>query len=111
MAGWRPNNQPRGHVVAGTSYTLGGADFERVLVFTNGSAIAVTLPAPNPDLYGNWNCAIFAEGAGTVTITPGAPLVGSTPTINGASSATVTTGNSRKIVFGTDGNWYAPPGA
>jgi hypothetical protein len=112
-AGYPRNDKPRGQVITGTSYTIGGGDFDNVLVFTNGSAIAVTLPAPGTagDLYGNFYTSIFAEGAGTVTITPGAPLTGSTPTINGSTSATVTTGNSRKILLGTDGNWYAPPGA
>lgn len=113
MSGLQPNNVPVGVVIAGTSYTLGGRDFNQCLVFTNGSGIAVTLPPPGTggDLYGNYNTSIFAQGAGTVTITPGAPLTGSTPTINGASSVTVTTGNSRRIFLGNDGNWYAPPGA
>ncbi|HSS25596.1 MAG TPA: hypothetical protein VLL82_14620 [Mycobacterium sp.] len=114
MSGIQPNNVPVGSIIAGTSYTLGGRDFAQCLVFTSGSAIAVTLPAPGGgggELYGNWNTSIFAQGAGTVTITPAAPLVGPTPTINGAASVTVTTGNSRRVFLGTDGNWYAPPGA
>lgn len=113
MSGYPANNVPVGKVVPGTSYTLGGADFNQCLVFNNAGAIAVTLPAPGGgggELYGNWNTSIFAQGAGTVTITPAAPLVGSTPTINGASSVTVTTGNARKVILGNDGNWYAPPG-
>ena len=112
MSGWTPNNVPIGVVIPGTSYQLGGRDFGQCLVFTSGSAIAVTLPAPGSagDLYGNWHTTIFAQGAGTVTITPGAPLTGPTPTINGASSVTVTTGNARMIILGSNGNWYAPPG-
>lgn len=112
MSGWTPNNVPVGKIVAGTSYQLGGGDFGQCLVFTNGGAIAVTLPAPGGggDLYGNWRTAIFAQGAGTVTITPQAGLTGPTPTINGAASVTVTTGNARTVLLGTDGNWYAPPG-
>jgi len=114
MSGFVPSDVPIGVVISGTSYTLGGRDFSQCLVFTSGSAIAVTLPAPGNagDLYGNWNVSIFAQGAGTVTITPSAPVTGgSTPTINGSSSATVTTGNSRHLFLGNDGNWYAPPGA
>lgn len=113
MAGGNtPNNVPRANVITGTAYTVGGRDFEQVLTFTNAGAIAVTLPAPGTagELYGNWNTSIFAQGAGTVTITPQAGLTGPAPTINGAPSATVTTGNARKICFGSDGNWYAPPG-
>lgn len=113
MSGIAPNNQPRAKVIAGTSYTIGDGDFDTVLTFTSGSAIAVALPAPGTGggLYGNFYTSIFAQGAGTVTITPVAPLTGSTPTINGGATATVTTGNARKILLGTDGNWYAPPGA
>jgi hypothetical protein len=112
-AGYPRNDRPRGNLITGTSYTIGGEGFDQVLVFTSATAVAVALPAPGTagDYYGNWYVSIFAQGAGTITITPSAPLVGITPTINGGASVTVTTGNSRKIVLGTDGNWYAPPGA
>jgi hypothetical protein len=112
MSGYPRNDRPIGKIVAGTTYTIGDGDFDQCLVFTNGSAIAVTLPAPGTGggLYGNFYTSLFAQGSGTITITPGAPLSGSTPTINGSTTATVTTGNSRKILLGTDGNWYAPPG-
>lgn len=114
MSGIPANNVPVGVVIAGTSYTIGARDANQCLVFTSGSAVAVSLPAPGGgggEIYGNWNTSIFAQGGGTVTITPAAPLVGPLPTINGAASVTVTAGNSRRIFLGNNGNWYAPPGA
>jgi len=108
-----PNNSPTTTVVAATTYTIGQRDRCNIIVFTSSSAIAVSLPGPGTagGFTGNFNMAIFALGTGTVTITPQPyPTGGTTPLINGAATATVTTGTARTILLGTDGNWYAPPG-
>ena len=46
MSGYPRNNKPIGQVITGTTYTISEGDFDNCLVFTNGSAIAVTLQAP-----------------------------------------------------------------
>lgn len=108
MTGFPKNNTPVGKVIPDSAYTLSGADFEQVLTFISGSAVAVSLPAPGTggDLYSNWNTTVFAQGAGGVTITPTPPLQGPPPTINGASSLTVPSASTSQILIGSNGNWY-----
>lgn len=114
MSGIAPHNAPQAKIIPSVSYTLGDGDFAQVMVFTNNSPIAVTLPSPGTvggTMYGNWDTVIFALGDGSVTITPQPPLQGRTPTINGGASQTIPSGNSSFLVLGTDGNWYATTSA
>jgi hypothetical protein len=95
-------------VKTGTTYTIGGTDLCRTVVFTSASSIAVTLPYPTTLTGYNFWVKVFAEGSGTVTVTSSAPpLGGSAPTINGASNIALATTHSATFYFGTDGNWYA----
>lgn len=53
---------------SGTTYTLASSDNGKVLVFTNGSAVTVTIPSGFPVGY---NCSIVQYGAGQVTVSAG----------------------------------------
>ena len=56
--------------VGGTSYTLLGSDAGKLLIFTNASAITVTVP---PDVLTQGDVVCIRQGAaGQVTLTPGA---------------------------------------
>ena len=104
-----PINGHTAKVVTGTSYTIGGTDLCRTLVFTNSGSVALTLPYVTVlgNGYNFWT-KIFMEGSGSAVITPAAPPLGGTaPTINGATSLSLATTKSATIYFGTDGNWYA----
>ncbi|WMW77964.1 hypothetical protein RF683_00535 [Flavobacterium sp. 20NA77.7] len=50
----------------GTTYTLTNADNGKVLTFSNGSAITVTVPS----LSVGFNCMIIQKGAGQVSLSP-----------------------------------------
>lgn len=67
------------NVQSGTSYTLQASDNGKVVSFTNGSAVTVTLPNSLP---ANFNCTLEQRGAGQVGVTP-------------ASGATLHTSSSR----------------
>lgn len=101
------NNAPRAIVQTGTSYTIAQTDNCNVVTLTNGSPIAVTLPAPGTGggFYNNFHTEVFAAGAGTATITPSGGV-----TINGASTLTVPAAKSVNVWSGTDGLWYASAG-
>lgn len=68
--------------VTGTSYTIEGFCYRKMVTFKNASAVAVTVAAAS-DLGGGFHCDIENLGAGTVTLTP------ASGTIDGASSLTV----------------------
>lgn len=94
--------------LSGTSYTIGGTDLCRTLVFNQTGVGTVTLPYVT--VMGGYNfwTKIFQAGSGNLVITPSAPPLGGTaPTINGSTSLSLATTKSATIYFGTDGNWYA----
>jgi hypothetical protein len=95
--------------LSGTSYTIGGTDLCRTLVFNQTGVGTVTLPYVTAlgNGYNFW-AKIFMAGSGSLVLTPSAPQLGGTaPTINGATSLSLATTKSATIYFGTDGNWYA----
>ncbi len=69
-------------LVSATTYTLSAADNCKMLVFTSGSGIAVTMPNPAVALPVGFRVSIKSQGAGTVTL--GTPTVAS---IDGTASA------------------------
>jgi len=81
----------RGATVAnaqtGTSYTVLTGDRGKTITFSNGSAIAVTLPQAGSGFEDGWYTWAKNLGAGTVTITP------TTSTISGAATITLETGD------------------
>jgi hypothetical protein len=68
--------------ISGTSYTLIETDRSKILVFTNASPIALTVPTGLSDVF---DVMIVQSGAGQVTVTGAAGV-----TINAALSATKT---------------------
>lgn len=78
----------------GTTYTVASVDRGRLVTFTNGSAIAATLPRFSNGWY------VWAEnrGVGTVTITP------SSGTIDGAGTLVLTT--NQGVLLASDGTNY-----
>lgn len=76
----------------GTTYTVLVGDYGQLVTFSNGSAVAVTLPQATSS-FSTFNFYALNKGAGTVTITPQG---GST--INGAASYALTTNQSVWIV-------------
>lgn len=51
--------------ITGTTYTLSNSDRGKALVFTNASAITVTVP---PGLTALFGCALIQKGAGTIAL-------------------------------------------
>lgn len=68
--------------ITGTTYTLSEADRSKILVFTNASAVTLTVPS---GLSGVFDAMIVQSGAGQITVSAGAGV-----TINAALSATKT---------------------
>lgn len=78
--------------VTGTSDTTLNTDCGKLVTFTNGSAIAVTLPQANGSMFvSGWFVKFQNRGAGTITITP------TTSTIDGAASLTLLTSDGVEI--------------
>ena len=69
----------------GTSYTVLNSDNGKKVTFSNGSAVAVTLPqaGSNGNFRAGWEATFVNQGAGLATITP------ATSTIDGLSSGFV----------------------
>lgn len=86
----------------GTTYTIVQGDNGQLTTFSNGSAIAVTLPqAGTASKFQNgWKGYYRNIGAGTVTITP------TTSTINAAATLAIATGNGA-IIFSDGTNYQA----
>jgi hypothetical protein len=83
----------------GTTYTVLGTDSGKLLTFSNGSAVAVTLPQAGTTGFGSgFAIDIQNKGAGTVTVTP------TTSTVNG--SATLTIAQNRGCTLTSDGTNY-----
>lgn len=86
----------------GTSYTFVFSDRGKLVTFSNGSAVAVTLPQATAagSFRSGWTTFAYNLGAGTVTITP------TTSTINGAASIALTTGDG-VFIFSNGSNYSA----
>lgn len=82
----------------GTTYTVLTTDFRRLITFTNGSSIAVTLPQAGASFPANWYCFVQNRGAGAVTITP------TTSTVDGAATLVLNQNEGALIV--SDGSNY-----
>jgi hypothetical protein len=89
----------------GTTYTVQSSDHKKLVTFTNGSAIAVTLPQAGASsvFQSKWYADFQNRGAGTVTITP------TTSTIDGAASLSLTTGQGVTI-FSNGTNYFTQRG-
>ncbi len=88
----------------GTSYAVLGTDVGKLLTFSNGSAIAVSLSQATTSGFtaGFW-FDVVNLGVGAVTITP------TTSTIQGAATLVLATGEGARIV--SDGtNYFYQPG-
>lgn len=84
----------------GTTYTVAGSDFAKLVTFSNGGAIAVTLPqAGTVGLNTGWYVYVENIGVGTATITP------TTSTIDGAASLALLTNQGAMLV--SNGTNYA----
>ena len=55
--------------VAGTTYTVGAAATNRIVLFTSSSAVTVTIPLALPE---GFSCLFVQMGAGQVTVSPAA---------------------------------------
>ena len=84
-------------IVAGTTYTLTGADIYRTLLFTSGSSITVTIPL---SLGPAFNCRLIRNGAGSVSLSAASGV-----TLNNKSSHTAL-GNQYSVanLYATSGN-------
>lgn len=82
----------------GTSYTFLSSDWGKLVTFSNGSAIAATLPQANSDTFPNgYYFDVVNLGVGALTITP------TTSTIQGGATLVLSTGEGARIVSdGTD---------
>lgn len=76
--------QPPDRTVTGTTDTILSTDYGRIVVYTNASSVAVTLPsAASTGFTQGFGFTVNTKGAGTVTITP------ASGTINGTSSLAI----------------------
>lgn len=82
----------------GTTYTFVTSDNAKLLTFSNGAAVAATLPQATSTFGTGWHSFVLNKGAGTVTITP------TTSTIDGAATLALAQNQSALIV--SDGTNY-----
>lgn len=82
----------------GTTYTIDATDACKLVTFSNGSPVAVTLPQATGSFGAGYSFDVENLGAGTVTVTP------TTSTINGAASLQITQNRGCTIV--SDGTNY-----
>lgn len=92
---------PQVNTQSGTTYTVLSTDVGKLINFTNGSAIAVTLPQSTGVFSANFCFYANAGGAGTVTITP------TTSTINGAASLALSAALNAMVCADGGGNYIA----
>jgi hypothetical protein len=98
LLGWQVNAQ------TGTTYTVLTTDDRKLVTFTNGSSIAVTLPQANSTTFkAGYLFAAQNRGAGTVTITP------TTSTIDGAASLALST-DQGAFIFSDGTNYFTMRG-
>lgn len=84
--------------LTGTSHSMLASYRSKLVTFSNGSAVAVSLPQAGVTFPDGWFSDVKNLGAGTVTITP------TTSTIDGAASVALATGQSCRIA--SDGTNY-----
>jgi len=86
----------------GTSYTFVFADRGKLVTFSNGSAVAVTLPqaTSSGSFRSGWTTFVYNLGAGAVTITP------TTSTINGSATLSLAQ-NEGATIFSSGTNYSA----
>lgn len=88
----------------GTTYTVLTGDRNKLVTFSNASAVAVTLPqAGSAGFADNYVFSAVNRGAGLVTITP------TTSTIDGASTLTLAT-NQGVMIFSDGTNYFTNRG-
>lgn len=93
---------PSVNTQTGTTYTVLNSDCGKLVTFSNGSSVAVTLPQAGTASIFATGCEIrFANrGAGTVTVTP------TTSTIDGQASVAISSGGGL-VVNSSGGQWYS----
>lgn len=93
---------PSVNTQTGTTYTVLNSDCGKLVTFSNGSSVAVTLPQAGASSLFAAGCEIrFANrGAGTVTVTP------TTSTIDGQASVAIASGGGF-VVNSSGGQWYS----
>ncbi len=95
-----PEISPGVNHQTGTSYTIQHSDREKLVTFSNASAIAVTVPRAIGAFGSGFSFDVENIGAGTVTLTP------TTSTVNGVATLVLKTGESAE--WSSDGtNWSA----
>ncbi len=73
---------------SGTTYTIDPTDMGKLVVFSNGSAVAVTLPQATTTGFGAYHeFCVLTLGAGTVTVTPTTSTINATTTKTYAQNA------------------------
>jgi hypothetical protein len=89
----------------GPSYALQDGDCEKLVTFTNASAVGVTLPQAGATsrFAAGWVVDVQNRGAGNVTITP------ATSTIDGAASLVLTQNQGTRI-FSDGSNYFTERG-
>lgn len=90
------------NVQTGTTYTIDGSDWGKLIVFNSATAVAVTLPVATGFPDGFW-FAVSNVNTGLVTITP------ATSTIDAATTRTVRR-NMGTMVFSDSTNYFTQPG-
>lgn len=92
-------------------YRIGLTDFCKTKVLSSSGAATVQLPPPgtNGGFIPNFPVELLNLGTGTITVQPIQLNAASTPTINGTTSVSITTGNGGVLSVGADGNWYFIP--
>lgn len=85
----------------GTTYTVVAGDQGKLVTFSNGAAVAVTLPQATGSFTTGWSCSFLNLGAGIVTVTP------TTSTWNAAATVKLRTGQGGVPV--SDGTNYQGP--
>jgi hypothetical protein len=86
---------------SGASYAVVAADLGKVLNFTNGGAVAVSVPQSTGVFGSNASFVVNANGGGTVTLTP------ATSTINGGATLAVAAGKAAQVYADGGGNYLA----
>lgn len=75
-------NIPAINTVSASNYTLNNNDNGKIIVFTSGSAVTLTIPS---GLTERFTCSLIQYGAGQVTVTTGA---GATLQLRGSTNKT-----------------------
>lgn len=99
---WERESVGKVNAQTGTSYTFVKGDRAKLITFSNGSSIAVTLPQATSggDFLSGWFVNVYNLGAGTVTVTP------TTSTINGGATLSIATGEGA-LIFSNGTNYSA----